>query len=138
MSNVFGFNDYINLRFQIITEFKNRSYDDEEKLYDLIHEMVDEYVCEYNIEYLKSVFEYYEKDVYDVLMDYSEDYGMNIQDFRSKTHFYQCLAFYIIKQNMDDDMYLTNEINDYINGESDTTKSEADTECETDNEIEDN
>lgn len=138
MSKVFGFNDYIDLRFEIITEFKNRSYDDEDRLLDLTHEMIDEYVCKYDISYLKSVLEYYERDIYDVLTDYSEDYGMNIEDFRSKLHFYQCLAFYLIKNQMDNDEYLDNEINDYINGESDTTKSEADTECETDNEIENN
>ncbi len=93
----------INNDLEHLVEKIKENITDEEDMDDVIHKVLDNFVSCNTINYNKCIIHHLEKDIYDMLEEYKDNYG----DFeaRDKEHFYAVLAFHTIREyyiNRDD------------------------------------
>ncbi len=93
----------INNDLEHLVEKIKKNITDEEDVDYVIHEVLDNFVSCNTINYNKCIIDHLEKDIYDMLEEYKDNYG----DFeaRDKEHFYAVLAFHTIREyyiNRDD------------------------------------
>jgi len=102
----------------IIDTFKD-SRDDIDEVDDVISEVLDSYVCSLDDDYLKTILEFFEKDVYDIIVEYRKRNRKDEWDdlYENKENFYRSLALIVLHDDLfkgKNRDYIDEEITKYI------------------------
>lgn len=119
--------EYDALVEDIINTFKAYSRDDIDEIDEIKFEVIDLYLNDCDTDYLKTILDYFEVDIYDALMDY-RDKVSNDFHFKNKQSFYACITFNVIYNNLTSGNsinadYIDEEIKKYLDDSNDSNDS---------------
>lgn len=93
---------------------------------EIAHDEIDNYVSHNSIDENKDIINEYHSDIYDAIISYKDYYGDMDMDFRNKAHFYACMAYHCLWEDVCNHLY---NIEKEVNNEDDEDEiSDADTD----------
>lgn len=114
--------EYEALANDIIYTFKAYGRDDIDDIDEIKAEVIDLYVSDCSITYLKTILAFFDIDIYDAMMIYVDRFGNNFK-FKDKLHFYSSITYDVINNNLRNSItgdYINEEIKKYLDDSNDS------------------